>query len=144
MRYAGQFHEIEIPLPARFDSRDDVEGVVKAFHARHKELYTFNLPFRGIDFLTFRLKATAARKFDLRIVPVPQGSKDPKGALKRVRRCFFGNDWVETPSYQGDRVLAGNIIPGPAIIEEKATTVVIPKGFTCTVDAGGSYVLRTS
>ena len=144
MRYAGQFHEIEIPLPARFDSRDDVEGAVKAFHARHKELYTFNLPFRGIDFLTFRLKATAARKFDLRIVPLPPGGKDPKGALKRVRRCFFGDDWAETPSYQGERLLAGNIIPGPAIIEEKATTVVIPKGFTCTVDAGGTYVLRTS
>lgn len=142
MRYAGQFHELEIPLPPRFNSREDVEAVVKAFHARHKELYTFDLPFRGMDFLTFRLRATAARKSDLRIVPVPQGSKDPKEALKRVRRCFFGNDWVETPCFQGDRLLAGNIIPGPAIIEEKATTVVIPQGFTCTVDAGGTYVLR--
>ena len=142
MRYAGQFHELEIPLPSRFSSPEDVEAVVKAFHARHKELYTFDLPFRGMDFLTFRLKATARRKSDLRIVPVPPGGKDPKAALKRVRRCFFGNDWVETPSYQGDRLLAGNIISGPAVIEEKATTVVIPKAFTCTVDAGGTYVLR--
>ncbi len=142
MRYAGQFHEIEIPLPSRFNSRADVEAVVKAFHARHKELYTFDLPFRGMDFLTFRLKATAARKSDLRIVPVPAGGADPKAALKRVRRCFFGSDWVETPCYQGDRLLAGNVVSGPSIIEEKATTVVIPRGFTCTVDAGGTYLLR--
>ncbi|MBI2360190.1 MAG: hydantoinase/oxoprolinase family protein [Deltaproteobacteria bacterium] len=144
MRYAGQFHLIEIPLPNKFKSPADVEAVVKAFHARHKELYTFDLPQRGTDFLTFRLKATAARKSDLRIVPVPQGSKDPRGALKRTRRCFFGNEWVETPCYQGDRLLAGNVISGPAIIEEKATTVVIPNRFTCTVDAGGTYALRRS
>jgi N-methylhydantoinase A len=144
MRYAGQFHEIEIPLPSRFNSPEDVEAVVKAFHARHKELYTFDVPIRGVDFLTFRLKATAARKFDLRIVPLPPGGKDPKAALKRVRPCFFGNDWVETPSYHGERLLAGNMIPGPALIEEKATTVVIPRGFTCTVDAGGIYMLSRS
>jgi N-methylhydantoinase A len=144
MRYAGQFHELEIPLPSRFNSPADVEAVAGAFHARHKELYTFDLPQRGLDFLTFRLKATAARKSDLRIVPVAPGGPDPKPALKRVRRCFFGNDWVETPCYQGERLLAGNVISGPALIEEKATTVVIPKGFSCTVDAGGTYVLTRS
>jgi len=142
MRYAGQFHEIELPLPSRFQSAADVEEVVRAFHARHKELYTFDLPFRGTEFLTFRLKATAPWGASLRILPLAQGTKDPKGAFKRTRRCWFGNEWVETPCYDGERVLAGHVIAGPAVIEAKATTVVIPRSFTCTLDGSGSYLLR--
>jgi N-methylhydantoinase A len=142
MRYAGQFHEIELPLPSTFRSGADVEEVVKAFHARHKELYTFDLPFRGTEFLTFRLKATAPRGAGLEILPLAQGTSDPKPAYKRMRRCWFGNEWVETPCYDGERVLAGQVFPGPAIIEAKATTVVIPRGFACTMDLSGSYLLR--
>jgi N-methylhydantoinase A len=142
MRYAGQFHEIELPLPSTFRSAADIEEVVKAFHARHKELYTFDLPFRGTEFLTFRLKATAPRRVGLQIQPLAQGTSDPKAAFKRMRRCWFGKEWVETPCYDGERVLAGQVFPGPAIIEAKATTVVIPTGFTCTMDPSGSYLLR--
>jgi N-methylhydantoinase A len=144
MRYAGQFHEIELPLPSTFRSAADVEEVVKAFHARHKELYTFDLPFRGTEFLTFRLKATTPRGVGLQILPLGQGTTDPKVAFKRMRRCWFGKEWVETPCYDGERVLAGQIFPGPAIVEAKATTVVIPNGFTCTMDRSGSYLLTRS
>jgi N-methylhydantoinase A len=144
MRYAGQFHEIELPLPSDFRSAADVEAVVKAFHARHKEIYTFDLPFRAVEFLTFRLRATAPRTFGLQILPLAQGTHDPKGAFKRMRRCWFGKEWVDTPCYDGERMLAGHVLSGPAIVEEKATTVVVPKGFTATVDAAGTYLLRRS
>jgi N-methylhydantoinase A len=55
---------------------------------------------------------------------------------------LFGRSWVETPCYNGEQLLAGNVIAGPAIIEEKVTTVVIPESFTCTVDAAGIYLLK--
>jgi N-methylhydantoinase A len=141
MRYAGQFHEIEVPLPGALNSPAKVEGVLKAFHSRHKELYTFNLPFRGVEFLTFWLTVTAARKLALKVVPMKKGASNPKGALKRTRRCLFGKDSIEAPCYDGERLLAGNVVRGPAIIEEKATTVVIPKGFTCAVDRSGIYMM---
>ncbi len=144
IRYAGQFHELEVPMPSTFTSSGDVEAVLKAFHARHKELYTFNLPFRGIEFLTFWLKVTCARKLDLKVVPLAQGKSSPAAAVKRKRRCLFGKEWIETPCYDGERLLSGNVIPGPGIIEEKVTTVVVPKGFTCTVDASGTYLLKRS
>ena len=144
MRYAGQFHEIELPLPSDFRSAADVEAVVKAFHARHKEIYTFDLPFRAVEFLTFRLRATAPRSFGLQILPLAQGDKDPKSAFKRTRRCWFGKESVDTACYDGERMLAGHVLFGPAIVEEKATTVVVPKGFTATVDAAGTYLLRRS
>jgi N-methylhydantoinase A len=51
---------------------------------------------------------------------------------------------VETPIYDGERLLAGNRMVGPAIIEERMTTVVIPPGFDCSMDRFGSYVLTRS
>ena len=142
MRYVGQFHEIEVPLPGELKSANDVQRVLKAFHARHKELYTFDLPQRGIEFRTLSLRATVKGGHDLGLVPLARGKADAKGAFKRKRRCLFGKKWVDTACYDGARLLAGNAIPGPAIIEEEATTVVIPERFVCTVDKSGSYLLK--
>jgi N-methylhydantoinase A len=141
MRYVGQFHEIEVPLPSELRSAQDLQTVLKTFHARHKELYKFDLPQRGIEFRTLSLRATVARKHDLKAMPLARGDADARAALKRTRRCHFGEDWIETPCYDGARLLAGNSIPGPAIIEEQATTIVVPERFVCTVDTSGSYLL---
>jgi N-methylhydantoinase A len=141
MRYVGQFHEIEIPLPGALTCADDLQKVLTTFHARHKELYKFDLPQRGTEFRTLSLRATAARQSDLDVKPLAQGEPEARAALKRTRRCLFGSDWIETPCYDGAKLLAANVVPGPAIIEEQATTIVIPESFTCTIDASGSYLL---
>ncbi|HZD41721.1 MAG TPA: hypothetical protein VE131_13435, partial [Terriglobales bacterium] len=127
--------------PASLKSSRDLGAVIQSFHARHRELYTFHLPERQIEFLTFWLKATAARPLNLKMMAMKRGTKTPKGAFKRQRRCLFGKNWVETSCFDGERLLAGNTIPGPAIVEEAATTVVIPPGFTCSVEPSGGYLL---
>lgn len=142
MRYVGQFHEIEVPLPGELKSAEDVQALMKSFHARHKELYTFDLQGRGVEFRTISLRATVRRKRELALVPLGRGPADPKAAFKRTRSCLFGDDWIETPCYDGAKLLADNLIPGPAIIEEEATTIVIPEKFICSVDASGSYLLK--
>jgi len=43
--------------------------------------------------------------------------------------------------YLGDRLMPGDTLAGPAIIEESITTVVIPPSFKCTVDDYGNCVL---
>jgi N-methylhydantoinase A len=44
--------------------------------------------------------------------------------------------------YDGTKLLAGNVIKGPAIIEEPTTTVVIPPAFRCEVDGSKNYILK--
>jgi N-methylhydantoinase A len=141
LRYVGQFHTIEVSLSGELRSTEDLQAVLKLFQARHKELYKFDLPQRGVEFQTLSLKATVPRKYDLKAIPLEVGSGDPRAALKRTRKCLFGENWIETPCYDGKKLLAGNSIPGPAIVEEEATTVVIPESFVCTIDASGSYLL---
>ncbi len=141
VRYAGQFHELEIELPGVPAEAADIDRLTKAFADRHRALYGFDLPFRGLELVFVRLKATVARRpFELPHVDV--GSADPGIALKRVRQCFFGGMWVETSSYDADKLQAGNRIHGPALIEEQTTTVVIPARFVCEIDPARAYVLR--
>ena len=50
---------------------------------------------------------------------------------------------VETPCYDGDKLQNGNVIKGPAIVEETKTTVVLPKEYELTVDAYCNYMIRS-
>jgi N-methylhydantoinase A/oxoprolinase/acetone carboxylase beta subunit len=62
--------------------------------------------------------------------------------LKGERRAYFEEleDYTPTKIYDGDKLLAGNCVEGPGIVEEKMTTVVIPPGFSLRIDACGNYV----
>ncbi len=62
--------------------------------------------------------------------------------ISGMRRCFFDGGYVETPIYDGARLKSANVIKGPAVIEEIATAVVIPRGFGCNIDKYGDHILR--
>ena len=163
LRYIGQFHEVEVEMPmapgqdpadaAESTLRasvfrdaggmrmlDAVEEAIENFHAKHYDLYTFNMPWQGVELLTFRLRATVPRApFELH--RIAQGGSDPSAALKERRRCWFVGEALDTPIFDGGKLLAGNRIPGPAIIEELTTTVVIPEAYIATVDDQRCYHL---
>ena len=140
MRYTGQFHEVETSIAGGKISPADLETAIQGFHRKHEELYTFNMHWRGVEFLTFRLRATAP-KAPFHLSQIASGTEDASAALKRHRSCWFNGREVNTPVYDGDKLLAGNRIPGPAIIEETTTTVVVPGSYTCAVDRLKNYVI---
>ncbi len=140
MRYVGQFHEVEIDMAGGRLTAKKVEAAVAAFGRKHEELFTFKMPWKPVEILTLRLKATTANA-PFALPSVGKGGKDPKAALKRRRTCRFKGRDVDTPVYDGEKVLAGNVIHGPAVIEETTTTVVIPEAFVCSVDKFKNYIL---
>jgi N-methylhydantoinase A len=140
LRYVGQFHEVETDVPNGTLGLDTVEAAAGAFARKHEELYTFAMPWKPVEILTLRLKATTP-SVPFTLPQVAQGSGDPAGAFKRRRNCRFNGRDVDTPIYDGEKVLAGNVISGPAIIEETTTTVVIPDAFVCSVDRYKNYIL---
>ena len=140
MRYVGQFHEVEVELSGANLTASELEATLTKFHERHEELYTFSMLWKSIEFLTFRLRATAARA-PFRLREISRVGPDGAIGLKRRRSCWFDGREVDTPVYDGMQLLAGCRFSGPAIIEETTTTVVIPASFTCTVDQWKNYLL---
>jgi N-methylhydantoinase A len=139
-RYQGQYHEVEVELPLRDITADDLKDLADQFHKKHEELYTFNLSWVPMEIRNLRLIAKIRGK-RLDLTRIPEGSKDPSQAFKRSRRCLFGTESVETPVYDSEKLKAGNIIAGPAIIEVPTTTAVIPPGYKCRVDPFNNYVI---
>ena len=119
----------------------DIGSLIEAFHKRHDEMFAFSMPWRGVEFLTFRLKASAPRA-RFRLEEIRGAGKNPSAAQKRTRACWFDGRKVDTPVYDGDKLMAGNVIAGPAIIEERTTTAVVPGGFTAQVDQFRNCILQ--
>jgi N-methylhydantoinase A len=140
LRYVGQFHEVECDISNGKLTQKAVDAAAAAFARKHEELYTFAMPWKPVEVLTLRLKATTP-KARFTLTRVAAGGKNPASALKRRRTCRFEGRDVNTPVYDGEKVLAGHVIAGPAIIEETTTTVVIPRKFVCSVDKYKNYVL---
>ena len=85
-----------------------------------------------------RLKAVVAdRKPELPRAPRRRGADARLG----VRRAYFGGRATATPAWDGSRLGAGQVIVGPAIVEEPFTTIVVYPGQRATVDPYGNYVL---
>ncbi|MBI2999912.1 MAG: hydantoinase/oxoprolinase family protein [Deltaproteobacteria bacterium] len=143
MRYLGQFHEVEVTeVPLGKIGPNDLEEIVAAFHRRHRDLFTFDMPERDVEFLNARLKATA-RQEPLKLGEIARTTGKASQALKRRRPILWNlaRGYEETPIYDGAKLCAGHIVAGPGVIEEPTTTVVIPASFVCRVDDFRNYIL---
>jgi N-methylhydantoinase A len=140
VRYLGQYHEVEIDMPLGYITDKDIEEMARNFHAKHEKLYTFSLPWVDVELRNLRLIAKVPGK-KLEMKKIARGNPDTSTALKRKRSCYFDGKYMETPVYNSEKLVSGNIIQGPAVIEVPTTTAIIPSGFQCKVDEFGDYII---
>lgn len=140
LRYIGQFHEVEASVPGGELTDEDIAAAIDGFHAKHEQLYTFNMPWQQVELLTFRLRATTPKApFELR--RIESGGADAGPALKRRRIAYWDGTPTDTPVYDGALLRAGNEFHGPALIEETTTTVIVPPSYAVRVDEFRNYVM---
>jgi len=142
MRYKGQFHEVELPIPENDLTDADIEGIVDDFHQKHEDLYAYR-DVVETEMINLRLAAcgkvvTPARR------SMAAASPDASGCVKGSREVFFeeASNFLNTQIYNGDRLEAGNVVDGPAIIEQKTTTVVVPPDAQLEVTQYGDYLMK--
>jgi N-methylhydantoinase A len=88
-----------------------------------------------MQLVTFRAEATGiVPKADIR--PTDEGGPDPRAAEFGRRDVWLRevSAFVSCPLYDRERLLAGNRIEGPAIVEQMDATTLIVPGATATVD----------
>jgi N-methylhydantoinase A len=143
MRYVGQFHEVEIDLPGGELSAGNLPVLLQNFHNQYEKLYTYSMPWREVEFLTYRLKAASSAQ-KVQLAAYTNSSAGIETCRRGARVCLFeGNpNRIETPAYNWDLLAPGHKIVGPALIDDKTTTVLVTPGFTCELDAYCNLVLR--
>ncbi len=130
LRYAGQSHELTVPVPEPFDA----ETAAARFHERHERTRGYRLD-DPIDLVNLRVTVSVPES-----PPelVHEGATtDPEGR----RRAVFDKP-RETPVYDRRTVQPGLAVSGPAIFEGGESTIVVPPDWTATVDDRGTIVLR--
>lgn len=143
-RYIKQYHEVSVPVPLEAIVRHDAAAVARAFHAEHLRLYGYALETEGapVEIINVRLQAIGATDRPA-YRSESSGSADPSAARKGSRSVYIAerDAFDEVPVYDGHRMRCGHRVPGPALVEQQTTAIVISDGYDCLVDALGSFVL---
>lgn len=98
-------------------------------------------PGGGIEIITLAIRAEAPTPKPI-IAKFEYAKRDPSSAQKGQRQVYFDGRWMDTRVYDMDKVLVGNVIEGPAIIESWNTTMVVPYGREVTRDEYLNFVMR--
>ncbi len=138
LRYAGQGSEVTCPIPPG-DLPADFEAAFRAaFEDAYRRLYGRTCPGVPVEAVNWRLRATGPRP-EVRALSAPPASGP---ALKDRRNVCFreAEGYVPCPVYNRYALGSGFELRGPAIIEERESTVVLPPSWSARVDDDGSLV----
>ena len=142
LRYHGQGFEIPITVDiSKFDGKGaGLKSLSDAFDAEHERLFSFLLKNEH-ELVTVRATASAPRP-DVASPTLPEGGTDPSAAF-----TFESDVWIDGAStmakvYDRTKLLANNVITGPAIVTEMDSTTLILSDHAATVHASGSLLIR--
>ena len=136
MRYLGQANEVTVALPANPAETRDLSVVRESFEQAYEAQYGLRLPDVEIEVVAWRLSAQGPDAKRDSVVQLATADSAPKG----TRPVRFGAEPEPVAVYDRAALATGQAIAGPAIIEERETTIVLLPGWDATVDTRGSIV----
>ncbi len=124
MRYVGQGHTIVVPLPLGELSAAMQGEMETQFEAVYQQLYGRSLPGVAIEGITWRLTALGQRTaLDMAHA---QTTAEQTDETRRGQRAIYLPDaqaYVDVPVYNRYALRTGMQVDGPAILEERESTV---------------------
>ncbi len=142
MRYAGQGFEIHVPLPrAEYGPRHREEFRL-VFEKEYQHIYERLCPDISIEGVNWRLVATGPRP-QVSLGSWWSGGEKIEEAIKGKRRIFIPEvgGFEEVLIYDRYRLPLGVKIEGPAVIEERESTIVMNGPGKAWVDSSGCVIL---
>jgi len=140
MRYHGQGHEIEIPLPDRSLIHNDIDVLVRAFEEEYRRQFSRPVPGMEIEILNWGLKATT-RTESLPVEPAQPGRRKVAPNATREIICDIDGTKKSAAFIHRDSLSPGDQFSGPALVAEAQTTTLVSEDFSAHVDTVGNLVL---
>ena len=133
LRYTGQQNEVTVTFESDPRESRDSEMIRSAFEAAYFSQYGVNPSHVPIEIVSWRLTAQGPENAGV-------GARAPDGPPAAPRGERLIPLWLTAgPAklYERSALTAGQEIAGPALIEERETTVVLPHGWSGVVDEFG-------
>ncbi len=143
-RFLGQGFDLVVPLPdGPYDDRDATKRRLQAaFETAYRDKFALTPPDVPVEFINIRVAVRA---------PVAGGEIAIGGPRERAagdptkgrRPAYFpeAGGFVETTVYDRYRLVAGDDLIGPAVVEEEGSTLVVGPGAAARVAPSGNIVV---
>ncbi|MFT4580468.1 MAG: N-methylhydantoinase A [Gammaproteobacteria bacterium] len=145
MRHRGQINEVEVDLDAPTLSNEDMDGLRNRFVTRYERLYGRGaaLPGARLEIVTFRCRASAQSQKPQLVEATTLTPIIDHAARSGSRDIYWaeGKKLLSTPIYDGYKLVPGNSLDGPCVIETATTSMVIHPHQSVGVDALGNFVI---
>ena len=144
MKYVDQVHECRVEIPLFRVDEGTLSEIEDAFHRRHEALFTYcerdNVPE------LINVEVSVYGRSPRVDVPEDAAGDPRRPPASAARDAFFSEfgEYRETPVYDAAQLRTGDIVDGPAIVEEESTTLVVFPGWALSLPRRDVYVMRTS
>ncbi len=144
-RYVGQAYELLVPVASgRFDA-GALGKLSEDFEDAHEREYFYRFEEQLVQLVGLRSYAIGVMP-DLEPEVLAAGESEPPEASIIDRRPVVFADGaaavdLETVVYDRGRLLDGNVIHGPAVIEQLDSTTVVTPGLVAQVAADGGIII---
>jgi N-methylhydantoinase A len=138
MRFVGQGSETNITAPGGDFNDVRPEEIRRRFDETYEKLYGRTYADSPVEFINFKVRATLPQKL-LQLPKMGGGGKSLEDALKGERQAYSGitGDFIPYKVYDRYRLFPGAVFAGPAIVEERESTVIVGEDADASVDEYG-------
>jgi N-methylhydantoinase A len=139
MRYTGQGYEVPVELPSGELDQAIEPALRESFDGAYRRRFGTSLSSAPAEALHWRLEVSIpSPEIDLAFAPPENGS-----SLKGTRSAWFAElgEFRPCPVHDRYRLAHGSEIPGPALIEERESTIVVGPSASASVDLHGNVIL---
>jgi acetone carboxylase beta subunit len=137
VQYMGQVNDIEVPVAGeRLGAAAGVEAALRDFEAAYGKVYAGSARSPELGYLVTLAIVTGSTPVEKPVLPEeePRGEIPEPAASKPSRRLFWRDRWLDASIWEMDRLRAGNVVVGPAVVEAPSTTFVVPPGQAARLD----------
>src|SRR6266568_577269 len=126
MRYVGQGHEIQVPLPTGLLSSESIPSIIKSFEEIYRRLYERLSQSVPVEIINWRVTSSGPAP-QVRLQVVGNELKVAQTARKGSRKAYFPElgGYHTVSVYDRYALQPGTSFAGPAIVEERESTVVV-------------------
>lgn len=144
-RYLGQGFELRAKMPSEQLTKDNVNVIIDNFYDVHKQQYGHAFKDQITEAITIRVVASVdTEKLEFTKLKAG-GNENPDYAKLYSRNTIFDDgESVSTPRYSRDKLLAGDILIGPAVVTQHNSTTIIPPTYKATMLDAGDILIEKS
>jgi N-methylhydantoinase A len=138
MRFVGQGSETNVPIPAKDFTEIRKEEVRRLFDEKYKSVYGRTYPDSPVELINYKVRASLPER-PLQIPKIEKKAVSLNEATKGERLAYspIVKDFIPYTIYDRYRLFSGAKFHGPAIIEERESTVIVGEDASVSVDDFG-------